>query len=91
MLTKHYITASEASQIYFKYEQVLLATEVSPHLVGLIMKIAEELKLLLTSKYHYLNDQQQKEQVSQMSGVLNGKKKIMAKYLPATVMSSHGN
>lgn len=58
MLTKHLISTSEASQIYLKYEQALLATEMSSHLLGLIMKTAQELKLLLTSKYHYLNNQQ---------------------------------
>lgn len=58
MSTKYFIAINEASQIYFNSEQVLLATEVSPNVVGLILKSAKELGLLLTSKNQYMNDQQ---------------------------------
>lgn len=62
MFTKYLIAINEASQIYFKSEQVLLATEILPYVVGLILKTVKKLKLLLTSKYQHTNDQQQKVQ-----------------------------
>jgi len=44
MFTKYLIAVNEASQIYFKSEQVLLASEICPYV--LILKAAKELKLL---------------------------------------------
>lgn len=43
MSTKYFTAINEASQIYFNSEQVLLATEVSPYVVGLILKSAKKL------------------------------------------------
>lgn len=58
MFTKYLIAINKTSQIYFKSEQVLLATEIFPYVAGLILEIAKKLKLLLTSKYQYMNEQQ---------------------------------